>query len=152
MEQNPVERLRQKLKAWAATHAMFRVTDSMTTYAFDEDTMAFAAIAVDDVTQRSSRESVPLLVAERARDAERDIFMARIWLSYGVEMWFVDAKQHLVRVYTPVERHPRTARDRGEPPLSREPEATPVRDKLSSPVLPELVLDVPALFVDAPAE
>jgi hypothetical protein len=75
--------------------------------------------------------------------------------THGAEMWFVDAKQHLVRVYTPAERHPRTARDdydRGTSRLWDDLAATVVHDKLSSPVLPDLVLDVPALFADAPAE
>jgi hypothetical protein len=155
MEQNSVERLRQKLKAWAATHATFTVTDGRVQYVFDEDSEAFATVAVDDVTQRSSREGIPVLVVERSREPEFEMFFARVWLSYGAEMWFVDAKQHLVRVYTPAERHPRTARDgfdRGEPRMSLAPEATLVHDKLSSPVLPEFMLDVPTLFSDAPAE
>jgi hypothetical protein len=121
MKQDYVERLRQKLKAWAATHATFTVTDRRVQYVFDEDSEAFATVAVEDVAQHSSREGIPMLVVESSRAPEFEVFFARVWLSYGAEMWFVDAKQHLVRVYTPTERHPRTARDgfeRGEPRMS----------------------------------
>lgn len=105
---DPVERLRVALIAYARTQTRFRVTtEPSTQHWFDDDAAAYAAIAVVDAEQ-PDRRAVPVLVVDREA-ADRDM-LRRVWLSFGTEVWLVDSARRSIRISEPEERNALLAR------------------------------------------
>ena len=137
--EDPLERLRAALIAYAQTQPRFRVTTERSTqFSFDDDTDAFAAIAVIDHEQ-PDRLSVPVLVVDREAP-HRDI-LSRIWLSFGTEVWLIDSARRSIRISEPRERDARLARSlRGGAKL------VIAKAVAKTECLPGFHVDVPRLF------